>query len=99
MNFIQFCIQYIETYNALIKYKIRAYKENVADEVKINLHLTGDLPDIEAFIQEVLQILENKAYPDNFIYSINRLYLLGETNSDSLAEHNLVIKQLTENTR
>lgn len=94
MNFIQLSVQYVKTYNALIKYKVRAYEENVTDERRINLWLTEEIPDIEVFKQEVLQILISKAIPDNFIYLINRLYLLCETNSDLLSEHNPIIRQL-----
>lgn len=94
MKTIENTIPLLEAYNALIKYKTKAYKENVSDGRRIKLSLSEGLPDIDTFRQETFQMLESGAYPDNFIYLINRLYLLSEANSDLLAEHNPVIKQL-----
>lgn len=80
-------------YNTLIKKQLKVDRENLPLEKKINLPI-DDLPDIDLFRQEVLHILESKAYSDNFIYSVNCLYQLSQSNSDLIALHNPILKQL-----
>lgn len=84
----------IESYNSLIKYQIKANRENVAGERKINLSIDGMLPDINSLKSEVLHTLRNGDYSDEFIHSINRLYLLSEANSDLLVEYTPAITNL-----
>jgi hypothetical protein len=81
----------LENYNALIKYHIKAYKEGVADERKIDLAFES-IPDIDIFKSEVEQILQQGEYSEDFAYLLNRLYLLGQSNSDLFASYSIVEK-------
>ena len=51
-------------------------------------------PDIDAFKSEVLSILESGVFPDNFIDSISRTYLLSEANNDLSVEFPAIRKPL-----
>jgi hypothetical protein len=92
MNTLQNILYFLENFNALIKYHIKAYKEGIPDERKINLSFEN-IPDIESVREEVLGILQVGGYSSDFVNLINRLYLLSESNSDLIVEGNQQIKQ------
>lgn len=81
----------LENYNALIKYHIKAYKEGISDEGKIDFAFES-IPDIDIFKSEVEQILQQGEYSEDFAYLLNRLYLLSQSNSDLFASYSAVEK-------
>lgn len=95
MNTLQNILSILENFNALIKYHIKAYKEGLPDERKINLSFEN-IPEIESVRAEVLEILRTGDYSPNFVSLINRLYLLSESNSDLIVEGNQQIKQFAK---
>lgn len=93
MNEFDNILLLLENYNALIKYHIKAFKEGVSDERKINLNF-NNLPDIERFQSEVEQVLQEHEHSADFVRLINRLYLLGQSNSDLFANYSAVEKHI-----
>ena len=92
MSTLQNILSILENFNALIKYHIKAYKEGLPNERKINLNFEK-IPDIESVREEVLEILRTGSYSSDFVHLINQLYLLSESNSDLIVEGNQEIKQ------
>ncbi|MDR2409889.1 MAG: hypothetical protein LBE13_17510, partial [Bacteroidales bacterium] len=92
MNTLQNILYFLENFNALIKYHIKAYKEGLPNERKINLNFEN-IPDIESVREDVLEILRTGDHSSDFVHLINRLYLLSESNSDLIVEGNQQIKQ------
>ena len=80
----------IEACNNLIKHQIK----DLSNEEKTELSGIDTFPDIEVFKSEVLSILESGVFPDNFIDSINRIYLLSEANNDLSVEFPAIRKPL-----
>lgn len=80
-------------YNILIKYHIKADKGGISSEKKMGSALTSP-PVLDMFKTEVTQKLKARDYSDNFIKAINQLYQLSQTNSDLVATHGYVIRQL-----
>lgn len=80
-------------YNTLIKYHIKADKEGVSSEKRMSFALTSP-PVLDVFRTEVLQKLKAQDYSDDFIKTINQLYQLSQTNSDLVATHGYLIRQL-----
>lgn len=91
MNTLQNTLLLLEKYNALIKYHLKAYKEGILDERKLNLSFES-IPDIDIFKSEVEQILQQGEYSKDFSYSLNRLYLLSQSNSDLFANYSAIEK-------
>lgn len=84
MNPIQNTYQWLEQFNRLVKLQLKISQKNFAGEKKINF--AGELPDIDTFKSEVERILLSKVFSDDFIDTINRIYLLSEVNSDLMVE-------------
>jgi len=98
MNTTRTILHFLENYNALIKYHIKAYKEGLSGERKICVRLfDSGFPGLECFKSDILDILHGKEYPQNFVILVNRLYLIAESNSDLLAIHNPVARKLFAN--
>ncbi len=98
MNTAQTILHLLENYNSLIKYHIKAYKEGLSGESKIYVRLIeSDFPGLECFKSDILAILHGKDYPQDFVLPVNRLYLIAESNSDLLAIHSPVARQLYTN--
>lgn len=98
MNTLQNILFLLENYNALIKYHIKVYKEDMSGKRKITIHFFDNgVPDLKYFKSEILEILHGKEYSQDFVILVNRLYLIAESNSDLLAIHNSVIRQLYTN--
>lgn len=91
MNTLQNTLLLLENYNALIKYHIKAYKESVSDERSLDLAFES-IPDIDIFKLEVEQILQQGEYSEDFVYLLNRPYLLSQSNSDLFASYSAVEK-------
>lgn len=91
MNAIENILYLLERFNALIKFHIKAYREDVSDERKINIKFANHI-DIELFRSEVQLILQQGEYSRDFVCLINRIYLLSESNSDLMIEGNQVIR-------
>lgn len=83
----------VESYNTLIKYYIKADKEELPNEKRIDCIL-GNWLDSDTFRSEVLQKLNIQDYSDDFITIINRLYQLSQSNSNLVATHGYLIRQL-----
>lgn len=79
------------TYNTLLKHQIKAEEENLLVERITNLE---HLPDSIIFKTQVLQIINNKNYDEDFIHIINRLCQLSQSNSDLVALNSPILKQL-----
>ncbi len=95
MNSLQNILFLLENYNALIKYHIKAHKECISDERKINFN-SDNIPSIEDFQTNVWQTLHQENYSQDFVYLIYRFYLVCESNSDLFANHGSVEKQLNK---
>lgn len=91
MNTLQNTLLLLEKYNALIKYHIKVYKEGILDERKLIFDFES-IPDIDIFKSEVEQILQQGEYSEDFVYLLNRLYLLSQSNSDLFASYSAVEK-------
>lgn len=91
MTTLQNTLLLLENYNALIKYHVKAYKEGVSDEKKLDLAFES-IPDIDIFKSEVEQVLQQGEYSKDFAYLLNRLYLLSQSNSDLFASYSVIEK-------
>ncbi len=95
MNSLQNILSLLENYNALIKYHIKADKEGLPNERKINFN-SDNIPSIEDFQTNIRQTLHQRDYTQDFVYLIYRLYLVCKSNSDLFANHGAVEKQLNK---
>jgi len=93
MMVIENCLSCLRFYNTLIKYQIKVLGEGISGDKKIPLP-ESPLPDFWILKADILSALDKKDYSDSFIVQLNQLYQLSQTNSDLIALHNNVSKQL-----
>lgn len=93
MNAIKNTLVLLENYNALIKYHIKAYKEGLSDERRINFDLKN-IHDIESFRTNLFYFLEQGECSEDLINLINRLFLLGESNFNLSVNYTEVEKHI-----
>ena len=93
MDTVKNTLLLLEKYNALIRYYTKADKDRDSGEKKIKFSF-GDSVSLDASCGEVRQILQQAEYPRDFVYLINRLFLVCESISDLFAIHGNVERKM-----
>ena len=86
MDILKNTLLQLESYNALIRYYIKADKGGVFGEKKINFNL-GNSVSLDVFCGKVRQILQQDEYPQGFVHLISKLFFVCESISNLLAIH------------
>lgn len=93
MDIYQEALNHLKTYNAIIKYQIKVSAESFPGDKKIPIPVNS-FSDFGILKADILSALDKQDYSQNFITQINQLYQLSQTNSDLIALHNNVSKEL-----